>query len=223
MATLGGNLLQRTRCAYFRGGEPFACNKRKPGSGCAAQQASTVAMRCLAEADACIAVYPGDLAVALVAFDAKIDVLADWPAHHRRGRASPRAGSDAECRDHAQIRRIDPTYSCAQDAMGRASTYHKIRDREFLRLRTRLRGRRAGHGWRHGPGSAHRYWRARHAALASPFRGTGPCRQDALRREPHGRPAMLPEGAKPGRDNAFRIELGARTVADALMIARQRA
>src|SRR5690242_917326 len=38
MATLGGNLLQRTRCAYFRGGEPFPCNKRERGSGCAAQQ-----------------------------------------------------------------------------------------------------------------------------------------------------------------------------------------
>src|SRR5262245_8137606 len=37
MASLGGNLLQRTRCAYFRGGEPFACNKRKPGSGCSAR------------------------------------------------------------------------------------------------------------------------------------------------------------------------------------------
>ena len=51
MATLGGNLLQRTRCAYFRGGEPFACNKRKPGSGCAAhRRASTAAMRCSAAA-----------------------------------------------------------------------------------------------------------------------------------------------------------------------------
>ena len=38
MASFGGNLLQRTRCAYFRGGEPFACNKRKPGSGCAARE-----------------------------------------------------------------------------------------------------------------------------------------------------------------------------------------
>ena len=75
MATLGGNLLQRTRCAYFRGGEPFACNKRKPGSGCAAQQGIDRGHALLGGSDACIAVYPGDLAIALVAFDAKIDVL----------------------------------------------------------------------------------------------------------------------------------------------------
>jgi len=50
VATLGGNLLQRTRCAYFRGGEPFACNKRKLGSGCAAQQGIDRATHCLAAA-----------------------------------------------------------------------------------------------------------------------------------------------------------------------------
>lgn len=46
MARVGANLLQRTRCAYFRGGEPFPCNKRKPGSGCAALEASTAVTRC---------------------------------------------------------------------------------------------------------------------------------------------------------------------------------
>jgi xanthine dehydrogenase YagS FAD-binding subunit len=71
MATLGGNLLQRTRCAYFRGGEPFACNKRKPGSGCAAQHGIDRGHALLGGSDACIAAYPGDLAIALVAFDAR--------------------------------------------------------------------------------------------------------------------------------------------------------
>ena len=75
MATLGGNLLQRTRCAYFRGGEPFACNKRKPGSGCAASEGIDRGHALLGGSDACIAVYPGDWAIALVAFDAKVDVL----------------------------------------------------------------------------------------------------------------------------------------------------
>src|SRR3954464_10699685 len=75
VATLGGNLLQRTRCVYFRGGEPFACNKRKPGSGCAAQEGNDRGHALLGGSSACIAVYPGDLAVALVAFDAEIDVL----------------------------------------------------------------------------------------------------------------------------------------------------
>src|ERR1700716_205415 len=77
MASLGGNLLQRTRCAYFRGGEPFACNKRKPGSGCSARDGITRghAARGGGGRDRCVAVYPGDWAVALSAFDAKVDVL----------------------------------------------------------------------------------------------------------------------------------------------------
>src|SRR5262245_64272306 len=75
MASLGGNLLQRTRCAYFRGGEPFACNKRNPGSGCAAREGLNRGHALLGGSDTCIAVYPGDWGVALVAFDAQIDVL----------------------------------------------------------------------------------------------------------------------------------------------------
>src|SRR5262245_34033274 len=75
MASVGGNLLQRTRCAYFRNGEPFACNKRKPGSGCAAQQGLDRGHALLGGSESCIAVYPGDWPVALVAFDAEIDVL----------------------------------------------------------------------------------------------------------------------------------------------------
>src|SRR5207237_10703994 len=75
MASLGGNLLQRTRCAYFRGGEPFACNKRKPGSGCAAREGINRGHALLGGSNSCIAVYPGDWAVALSAFDAKVDVL----------------------------------------------------------------------------------------------------------------------------------------------------
>src|SRR5712675_2490558 len=61
MASLGGNLLQRTRCAYFRGGEPFACNKRKPGSGCAAREGINRGHALLGGSESCIAVYPGDL------------------------------------------------------------------------------------------------------------------------------------------------------------------
>jgi len=75
MATIGGNLLQRTRCSYFRDPGTFAaCNKRNPGSGCAALGGITRNHAVLGTSDACIASYPGDLAVALVAFDAVVEL-----------------------------------------------------------------------------------------------------------------------------------------------------
>src|SRR3954452_24398951 len=75
MASLGGNLLQRTRCAYFRGGAPFACKKRVPGSGCSARDGLNRGLALLGGSESCIAVYPGDFAIALAVFDAKVDVL----------------------------------------------------------------------------------------------------------------------------------------------------
>src|SRR6266853_5772820 len=66
MATLGGNLLQRTRCGYFRGGPTYACNKREPGSGCDARGGIDAGHAVLGVSDACIATYPGDFAVAAV-------------------------------------------------------------------------------------------------------------------------------------------------------------
>jgi len=75
MATIGGNLLQRTRCTYFR--DPGAypnCNKRTPGSGCAALEGINRNHAVLGTSAHCIAVYPGDFAVALVAFDGNIIV-----------------------------------------------------------------------------------------------------------------------------------------------------
>lgn len=75
MATIGGNLLQRTRCPYFRDPATFsACNKRNPGSGCSAIGGVTRNHAVMGTSEACIAVYPGDLAVALVALDATIDL-----------------------------------------------------------------------------------------------------------------------------------------------------
>ena len=69
MASIGGNLLQRTRCGYFRD-TAFPCNKRQPGSGCPAQDGENRNLAILGGSKACIASYPGDLAVALVALDA---------------------------------------------------------------------------------------------------------------------------------------------------------
>ena len=73
-ATVGGNLLQRTRCTYFRETR-WRCNKREPGSGCDALDGVNRGHAILGTSDACIATSPGDLPVALTAFDADVIVL----------------------------------------------------------------------------------------------------------------------------------------------------
>jgi len=75
-ATVGGNLLQRTRCSYFRETR-WRCNKREPGSGCDALDGFNRGHAVLGTSDACIATYPGDLAVALTALSADIVVDGD--------------------------------------------------------------------------------------------------------------------------------------------------
>jgi xanthine dehydrogenase YagS FAD-binding subunit len=224
MATLGGNLLQRTRCAYFRGGEPFPCNKRKPGSGCAAQQGIDRGHALLGGSDACIAVYPGDLGIALVAFDAKIDVLGPEGQRtipveelHREPGVSPDIETTLGPGELILRIRVPKT------AAGRTSTYHKIRDRESYAFALAsaavaldmegdtVRAARIAIG-----GLATRPWRARAAEQTLHGRVLTP---QAAREA--GEAAL--QGAKPGHENAFRIELGARTIADALMIAKQRA
>jgi xanthine dehydrogenase YagS FAD-binding subunit len=73
MATVGGNLLQRTRCGYFRD-TGFACNKRVPGSGCPAITGENRMHAILGGSDHCIASYAGDMAVAMLALDAVVEL-----------------------------------------------------------------------------------------------------------------------------------------------------
>lgn len=81
MAAIGGNILQRTRCGYFRdAGSP--CNKRVPGSGCPALEGQNRGHAVLGGSDQCIAVHPSDFAVALLALDAV--VLTQGPSGPRR-------------------------------------------------------------------------------------------------------------------------------------------
>jgi xanthine dehydrogenase YagS FAD-binding subunit len=73
MATIGGNLLQRTRCGYFRDvGSP--CNKREPGTGCPAIRGDHRRLAVFGGSDSCIATHPSDLAVALAALDAAVEL-----------------------------------------------------------------------------------------------------------------------------------------------------
>ncbi|MCV3739314.1 xanthine dehydrogenase family protein subunit M [Rhizobium sp. TRM96647] len=73
-ATMGGNLLQRTRCSYFYDNST-PCNKREPGSGCAAIGGLTRMHAILGASDKCIAVHPSDMSVALAALDATVEVV----------------------------------------------------------------------------------------------------------------------------------------------------
>src|SRR5580700_2564328 len=73
-ATTGGNLLQRTRCPYFYDtNQP--CNKRKPGSGCSALGGYSRQLAVIGVSNACIATYPGDMAVAMRALDASVETM----------------------------------------------------------------------------------------------------------------------------------------------------
>src|SRR5262245_435475 len=87
LATLGGNILQKTRCPYFRAeapgtnAMPWPCNKRVAGSGCAAKDSGYARLALFGWTDACVATHPSDPAVALSTLDATIDVVG---AHGRR-------------------------------------------------------------------------------------------------------------------------------------------
>jgi xanthine dehydrogenase YagS FAD-binding subunit len=131
MATLGGNVLQRTRCPYFRDVSWQACNKRAPGSGCAARDGFNRQHAVLGTSDACVASYPGDFAQALIALDAKVDIL---------GFAGRRQIPFAELHvPPGQTPQVETTLAPGELILGfempvepwmRRSLYLKIRDRE---------------------------------------------------------------------------------------------
>jgi xanthine dehydrogenase YagS FAD-binding subunit len=73
-ATVGGNLLQRTRCVYFYSGD-LPCNKRRPGSGCAAIEGMSRALAVIGGSESCIATHPSDMAIALRALDAVVETI----------------------------------------------------------------------------------------------------------------------------------------------------
>ncbi len=131
MATLGGNLLQRTRCAYFRDPQ-YPCNKRAPGSGCSAIDGVNRGHALLGISEHCIAVYPGDWAIALVALDASIDTFSPRGTRtirvadiHRAAGRHPADRDTMLAPDEMIVRTRVPA-----TPLGKASTYLKIRDRE---------------------------------------------------------------------------------------------
>jgi CO/xanthine dehydrogenase FAD-binding subunit len=220
MASIGGNLLQRTRCTYFR--DPAAypeCNKRNPGSGCAALNGINRNHAVLGGSDACIAVYPGDLAVALVAFDAAVLI---------RGETDRRVTADDFYRLPGSRPDIEHDLSTGEMIVGvevpvvpalKRSHYLKVRDRasyEFAAASAAvgLEFEDDGHTIKDvrialgGVGT--KPWRARqveHALIGKPF--TEKVLRDAARH--------AVDGAQAREHNGFKIVLAPRVVARALM------
>src|SRR6267154_3719144 len=131
MASLGGNVLQRTRCPYFRDVSYTTCNKRIPGSGCAAIDGFNRSHAVLGTSDECIATYPGDFAQALIALDARIEVLGrkgtrDFPFArlHRQPGEAPHLETTLAPEE------MIVAFYIPKGSYARRSMFLKVRDRE---------------------------------------------------------------------------------------------
>jgi xanthine dehydrogenase YagS FAD-binding subunit len=221
-ATVGGNILQRTRCPYFRNGVS-ACNKRAPGSGCTALDGETRDMALFGTSSQCIATYPGDWGAALAAFDTDIEIVSA-----KGTRTVPFAAFHVEPGEHPDIETVlqpgDIVSAILVKATtaGKHSTYIKVRDRQSYAYAVvsaavalemdgdTVRDARVALG-----GVASKPWRA-------------PAAEAALMGKTLNEATALAAGAaafadaKPLAQNAFKIELGRRTVAKAALVAGRR-
>ena len=218
VARIGGNVLQRTRCPYFRDTSYEQCNKRKPGSGCAALDGGVTRHHAvLGTSGKCIATYPGDFAQALVALDAVVEILGeDGPRSMRFAdlHVLPEASPDRE----TTLAPSDLIVAFSiEDADFPRSKYLKIRDRESYAYALastasalRMDGDtiadvRLGLG-----GVATTPWRAREAEAA--LRG-GPATEARFAEAAD----IAFAGASTTDENAFKVELGKRTMVRSLL------
>jgi xanthine dehydrogenase YagS FAD-binding subunit len=131
MATLGGNVLQRTRCTYFRDVSYSNCNKRIPGSGCAALEGVNRRHAILGVSDNCIAAYAGDFAQALIALDAEVEI-----AGQQGVRKIPFANLHVPPKDTPHVEttlapgELITSFNVPAGAWAKRSLYLKVRDRE---------------------------------------------------------------------------------------------
>ncbi|MGB8755817.1 MAG: xanthine dehydrogenase family protein subunit M [Pseudolabrys sp.] len=224
MASIGGNIIQRTRCAYFRDETDGRCNKRNPGSGCAALHGLNRNHAIFGWSQSCVATNPSDLAVALVAMDAIVIV---------RGQAGERRipftdfhrlpGNTPE-RDNVLDRGdLIVAIEVPANVEARASHYLKVRDRasyEFALVSVaaalatdgrRIRSARLAMG-----GVAHKPWRL--AAAERSLRGISLEDIDGLR----SAIAASFIDARPLAHNAFKVELAQRVALRAMQTAGAR-
>ena len=220
MATNGGNLMQRTRCYYFYDPAYGQCNKRKPGSGCAAIEGLNRIHAVLGTSSECIATHPSDMCVALAALAAQVRVrnargerMIAFADFHRLPGSSPQV--DTNLRPDELILSIDLPNGPYADH----SSYVKVRDRAsyaFALVSTAaaleldgntIRSARIALG-----GVAHKPWRSE--AAESLLRGKAAneasyrvAAEEALR------------GARVYKHNGFKVELAKRTIVLALTLA----
>jgi xanthine dehydrogenase YagS FAD-binding subunit len=225
MASMGGNIMQRTRCAYFRDEDDVRCNKRRLGSGCAARHGLNRNHAIFGWSDACVATNPSDVAVALAAMDAIVIVRGltgersiPFTDFHRLPGTAPE-------RDNA-LNRGDLITAIEVPASVEASASHylKVRDRESYEFALvsaaaavatdgrRIRSARLAMG-----GVAHKPWRLTAAETA--LRCVSFDDSDALRVAI----ATSFTDAHPLAHNAFKVELAQRVALRSLQIAGARA
>jgi len=209
-ATTAGNLLQRTRCPYFYDtNQP--CNKRRPGSGCAAIEGFSRQLAVLGTSDACIATHPSDMAVAMRALDATVETV--QPDDTKR--SIPIAELHRLPGDTPHLETVlEPgeliTAVTLPKPVGGVQIYHKVRDRAsyaFALVSVGAIVQRDGTGRVALGGVAYKPWRVEAADAVLP-RGAKAVAEQLL------------AGAKPTPGNAFKLPLAERTLAAVLAEAR---
>jgi xanthine dehydrogenase YagS FAD-binding subunit len=222
MATNGGNLMQRTRCYYFYDPAYAKCNKRKPGSGCAALEGYNRIHAILGASADCIATHPSDMCVALAALAAQVRVRSargertiPFSEFHRLPGTRPDV--DTNLRPDELILSID----LPKGLYGDHSAYVKVRDRSSYAFAlvsaataldldgTTIRNARLALG-----GVAHKPWRSEAAESLLAGRPATEASYSAAAAE------ALRE-AKPFKHNAFKVELAKRTIVRAFTLAAQ--
>jgi xanthine dehydrogenase YagS FAD-binding subunit len=217
MASLAGNVLQRTRCSYFRDVSYTNCNKRRPGSGCAALDGINRQHAVLGTSRDCIATYPGDFAQALIALDAKVEIASPEGTHAVPFAALHRAPGDTpQVETMLAPGELITAFDIPVTGWTRRSVYLKIRDRESYEFALasaavaldleggRVREARIALG-----GVATRPWRAKDAESAL----QGKTIDDASTKA--AADAAFAQAA-PRQHNAFKVELGKQTLMRAL-------
>jgi len=223
LATIGGNLMQKTRCAYFRAEETLPCNKRRPGAGCAARHGLNDRHAIFGWSEACVATQPSDPAVALAAVDAVVTTARADGTARRIAAAAFHPLPDGDPARDTVLEPGEIITAIELPAPAPRSAYVKVRERESyeyavvsaavalaLDARGRIQGARIALG-----SVAHRPWRldAAEQALAGLAPGDAP----AIR---HAVEAGF-AAARPLAHNAHKLPLARNAALRALRLAAE--